>query len=185
MTRVLYENKRRVVVISQNKVKVITCAVQGPDAIPPETYIAHMDRTDNPHMVNLLQLLIPAGNNGKWLRFSDDGTTLFANDPPLTEVPDLPQPIDEKVKACASDPTSSYLRDKVAGLLYVDEINHVLRLLGAIDTTYGANLYYGTNDNGEIGFWHLPDGLIQISGIGVENEDEWLNDGEPNFFDLP
>ena len=59
MTRVLYENKRRVVVISQNKVKVITCAVQGPDAIPPETYIAHMDRTDNPHMVNLLQLLIP------------------------------------------------------------------------------------------------------------------------------
>lgn len=183
--RVLYENTRRVVLISKDRVKVITCAVQGPDAIPPETYIAHMERTDNPHEVGLFQLIVPAGNGGQWLRFSDDGTALIATPPPLTEMPDLPAPIDEKVKACASDPTTSYLRNKVGGLLYVDEINHVLRLLGAVNATYGPNLYYGTNDHGEIGFWNLPEGLSQVSGIGVENEDEWLNDGELNFFELP
>lgn len=185
MTRVLYENIRRVVMISDNKVKVITCAVQGPDAIPPETYMAHMDNTDNPHRVGLFQLLIPAGNNGQWLRFSDDGSALIPTSPPLTEMPVLPQPIDEKVKAWAGDPTSTHLNQKIAGVLYIDEENHVLRLRGDLNIGYAPNHYYGTNDEGQFGFWEIPSGLIQVSGIGIEDENEWLNSGELNFFDLP
>ena len=45
------------------------------------------------------------------------------------------------------------------------------------------NYYYGTNDTGQIGFWKLPDSLIQVNDFSVEDENEWLNDGSINFFD--
>lgn len=183
--RVLYESKRRVVVVSRNKIKVVNCAVQGPDAIPPDTYTSHMENTNNPHEVRLFQLLIPAGNDGQWLRFSDDGSELIATDPPLTEVPELPQPTDEKVKADSADPTAGFLNSKVAGVLRVDEVGHVVRLQGALDVSYPANYYYGTNDEGQLGFWPLPDSLVQESGIGAEDMDEWLNTGELAFFEWP
>jgi len=183
--RVIYEPKQRVIVFAKNKIKVVTCAVQGPEAIPPETYQAHMDNKNNPHEVGLLQLLVPVGNQGQWVRFSNDGTQLIAVPPPLTEMPVLPQPIDEKIKTDPSDASPGFLNAKVAGMLYVDEVNHVLRLLGAMDATVPPNYYYGTNDSGQFGFWALPASLIQVCGITKENEDEWLNTGAVEFFDWP
>lgn len=183
--RVIYEPKRQVVVIGRNKIKVITCAVQGPDAIPPDTYQAHVDARDNPHEVGLFQLLVPEGAAGQWVRFSDDGTKLIAVDPPLTEMPELPQPIDEKVKSDPADAVPGFLNAKVAGVLYVDESAHVVRLRGVMAGSYPPNYYYGTNDAGQLGFWPLPASLIQECGIGVEDEDEWLNTGAVGFYGWP
>lgn len=183
--RVVYEPKRSVVVVGRNRIKVITCAVQGPGAIPPDTYQAHVEDRNNPHEVGLFQLLVPEGAAGQWVRFSDDGRRLIAVDPPLTEMPILPQPIDEKVKADAADPLPGFLNAKVAGVLYVDESAHVVRLRGVLSGTYPGRYYYGTNDSGQLGFWPLPASLVQESGIGVEDEDEWLNTGAVGFFEWP
>lgn len=183
--RVVYKPERRVVVLSKNHIKVIDVAVQGPDAIPPETYAAHMTNTNNPHEVGLLQLVVPSGNAGQWVRISDDGTTLIVVDPPLTEMPILPQPIDEKVKADPHDATGGYLNEKVSGIIYVDESAHVLRLLGVTGTTFPGNYYYGTNDNGQLGFWPLPNSLLQMCGITEEIIEEWLDDGAVAFYDWP
>ncbi|WP_278549549.1 hypothetical protein [Cloacibacillus evryensis] len=183
--RVIYEPKRQVVVVGKDRIKVITCAVQGPGAIPPDTYQAHVDARDNPHEVGLFQLLVPTGVAGQWVRFSDDGTRLIAVDPPLTEMPVLPQPIDEKVKADPADAVPGFLNAKVAGVLYVDESAHVVRLRGVMAGSYPPNYYYGTNDAGQLGFWPLPASLIQECGIGVEDEDEWLNTGAVSFYGWP
>ena len=85
--RVVYAKRYSVVVLEKNKIKVITCGIQGPGAIPPETYQDHMDDLNNPHEVNLYQLITPLGSEGKWIRFSDDGTHLIAVPAPLTELP--------------------------------------------------------------------------------------------------
>lgn len=189
MTRIIYESIRSVVVVSQNKIKVIQCAVQGPDAIPPDTYAAHIENTDNPHGVGLFQLLVPEGNAGQWIRIADDGTALIPTPPPLTEMPVLPQPTDEKVKADPADPAAGFLNAKTGGLIYVDEAGHVLRLRGIMSDSYPGNYYYGTNDEGQLGLWPLPGSLIYESGIGAglgaEDENEWLNAGEVGFYGWP
>lgn len=185
MTRVIYEPTHSVVVIAKNRIKVVTCAVQGPGAIPPETYSAHVAARNNPHEVGLFQLVTPAGCAGQWVRFSDDGTKLVAVPPPLTEMPVLPQPVDEKIKTDPADPVPGFLNAKVAGLLYVDEAAHLLALRGVLSGSYPGNYYYGTNDAGQLGFWPLPAGLVAVCGIGPEDEDEWLNFGEVSFYEWP
>ena len=183
--RVVYEPKRSVVVVGKNRVQVVTCAVQGPGAIPPDTYAAHVAARDNPHKVGLFELGVPVGSAGQWIRFSDDGTRLVAVAPPLTEMPVLPQPVDEKVKADPADGVPGFLNVKVAGVLYVDEAAHVVRLRGVMNGVYPGNFYYGTNDAGQLGFWPLPAGLIHVCGIGAEDEDEWLDSGAVCFYEWP
>ena len=186
--RVLYGSKRQVISLAKNRIKVIDVAVQGPAAIPPTVYMDHMVRTDNPHEVSLFQLKVPRYKEGQWIRFSDDGQSLIIVNPPLTEMPDLPIPPDECVRADPDDPVTGYLNGKVAGLVIVDEAIHVIRLKGVITENLPANVYYGTNDTGQLGFWPLPPSLIQVSGIGMgigaENEEEWLNNGAVGLFYL-
>ena len=183
--RVVYKAIREVVKISKNKLKVITGAVQGPDAIPPTTYSAHMENMNNPHQVGFFQLLIPSGKAGKWIRFSDDGASLIAVNAPLTTMPVLPQPVDELIKTDPADPDASFMEDKVSGILYIDNENHVVRMSGVVASSYPPNYYYGTNDEGQMGFWPLPSSLLPVCGIGEEDEEEWLNFGAVDFFDLP
>ncbi len=183
--RVIYENRRRVVAVEKNKIQVVMPAVQGPPGIPPDTYIVHMVDYDNPHRVGLLQLLAESYQAGKWVRVNDTGTGVIAVDPPLTEIPELPQPVDEMVKADPGDPKSGYLAQKVQGCIVVDTVMHLVRLKGAAASEYLPNYYYGTNDAGQLGFWPLPASLLPESGIGPEDENEWLNTGAVEFFDWP
>jgi len=188
--RVTYSSQRRVIKISSNRIKVIDVATQGPPAIPPTVYMDHMARVDNPHQVGVFQLLVPSGNNGKWIKFAEDGSALEPTRAPLVELPPLPIPPDECVRADPSDPVTGFLNSKVAGLIYVDEAEHVVRLLGVTGgSDVPPNCYYGTNDEGQLGFWPLPESLIHVSGIGTgvcaENEDEWNNTGEVALFTWP
>lgn len=183
--RVIYEDRRRVIVTAKNRIKVVMPGVQGPPGIPPDTYAAHMTDYDNPHRVQLLQLLAESYQAGKWVRINDTGTGVIAVDPPLTEVPELPAPTDDKVKADPGDPESGYLAQKVQGCIVVDTVMHLVRLKGAAASAYQPNYYYGTNDAGQLGFWPLPASLIQECGIGVEDEDEWLNTGAVGFYGWP
>jgi hypothetical protein len=184
--RVIYDElERRTIKIGKSHIKVIMAAVQGTSSIPPSTYIEHIQNQGNPHQVKLLQLLVDAGNAGKWLKVNAAGDGIELVDAPLTTMPALPNPIDEKVKADPSDPTAGYLSAKVAGCLVIDSAMHLMRLKGAAASEYPPDYYYGTNDNGVLGFWRLPSALIPSSGIGPENEDEWLNDGAVGFYDYP
>ena len=180
--RVFYEPKRSVVVISRARVEVVMAAVQGPMSVPPETYMSHVAARSNPHEVGLFELLVPAGLGGKWVRFAEGGG-LEAVPPPLTEMPVLPPPVDEKVMADPADEMPGFLNGKCAGLVYVDEVSHVLRLRGVMEGSYPPGCYYGTNDFGQLGFWPLPAALEYVCGIGPENEDEWLDTGGVGFFE--
>ena len=180
MAKVIYKPNRRVIYLGNNKIKVITAAVQGADAVAPAIYTDHIANHNNPHQVGLLQLSVPANCAGKWLRISDDGTSVIVVDPPLTAVPTFPAPADEKVKADPADPATGYLNAKVGGVLYVDETTHLLKLKGATGDTVAASYYYGTNASGVLGFWPLPDLPTPIADW--DKEEEWLDTGAVTFF---
>ncbi|MEA5034239.1 hypothetical protein [Cloacibacillus evryensis] len=183
MTRVLYKPQRKVVIISENRVKVIMAAPQGPDSVAPAEYTQHIENKNNPHEVALLQLKVNAADVGRWVRVNAAGTALEVCAAPLTEAPVYPDPPDEKVKVDAGD-TSGYLDAKVAGALWVDTTEHKLKLKGATGDTVLPNYYYGTNASGVLGFWSLAD-LITPSGIAADNEEEWLNTGSVAFWGMP
>lgn len=166
------KSRRRIVRVSKTVLDIVESAVQGPPAIPPNAYIEHMERTDNPHEVSVTQLTVPEGlPEGYWLKLAvvDGVLRIVATPPPLTEVPELPEYLDEKVKADEGDPEPGFLMAKVAGRLMVDIDRHVLRLAG--DTgVYPPNCYYGRNENGVWGFYPIPEQLLPPSGIGLDDD---------------
>lgn len=176
--RVLYRDEWRVARLSGGTLKVTTAGTQGPAAVPSQLFNEHVARRDNPHRVSLDQLVVPAGNAGKWVKIAADGTTLVLTAPPLTELPPMPDPADEKVAADPGDNLPGYLSAKVAGVLYVDETKHQLRLKGAPNAAPAAGSYYGTSDSGVLGFWPVPAGLARVSGITADNEDDLFDAGD-------
>ena len=84
----------------------------------------------------------------------------------------------------AGDPTGltwDFLETQLAGALYYDRVNNVIRLKGDPLVQFTRqNHYYGTGEDGTVG-WHLIPGQT-ATDVLPEREDDYLDTGEACFF---
>lgn len=84
----------------------------------------------------------------------------------------------------AGDPTGAtwvFLETQLAGALYYDRTNNVIRLKGDPLIQFSRqNHYYGTGEDGTVG-WHLIPGLT-ATDVSPEREEDYLDTGEAHFF---
>lgn len=74
-----------------------------------------------------------------------------------------------------------FLETQLAGALYYDRENNVIRLKGDPLTQFTRqNHYYGTGEDGSIG-WHLIPGQA-ATDVSPEREEDYLDSGEACFF---
>lgn len=76
--------------------------------------------------------------------------------------------------------TFDFLESEIAGVLYYDRANNVIRLKGDPLSPIPQNYYYGANEQGVIGFWLLPGQTS--SQITAERDDDYNDTGETTFF---
>lgn len=130
--------------------KIFTAEVGFPGTYSRDA-LAHTTDYDNPHEGKLTELVLPEGNEGKWLTLGEDGVVITDEQPIFREDVHAPTNWDTCVKADALAP-QAHLDGVISEPFYI--AGDKMRVKG--NDRLNKRMYLGTDVAGTIGFNLIP-----------------------------